>query len=125
MKEGASFSEVAREIGVHRNNMAAWRQQHPEFDEACATGEMWAQGWWEKQARLGLFLREFNANLFRIVGQARFGYRLQGDIEVTHKGGVSLDFGEKVRRVNAMREQLLAAAAETAAERMVDEDAGA
>jgi len=54
MHEGLTFNEVAREMGVSVKTMQNWRKNFPEFEEACQTGQDWAQAHYESKMREAL-----------------------------------------------------------------------
>jgi hypothetical protein len=51
MKEGKSLSEVCAAIGIGRNRMMHWTEEHKEFRDSIDTGKALAQAWWEEVAR--------------------------------------------------------------------------
>lgn len=59
MREGCTYNEVAREIGVSVKTMKNWCSMFPEFNDAYEMGRDWAQGWYEKQAREHLIIESF------------------------------------------------------------------
>lgn len=64
MREGASMTAFAAEIGVHRGTLNEWMGVHPEFSEAVKKGKATCAAWWEKRAREGaLGAEQGNATL--------------------------------------------------------------
>jgi hypothetical protein len=53
MREGASLTSFAAEIGVARSTINEWIDNHPAFSEAVNKGKAKCAAWWEKQGRLG------------------------------------------------------------------------
>lgn len=49
--DGQSLVQIAAEIGIHRQNLNRWRDQHPEFNDACAIAQVQAQAWWERKGQ--------------------------------------------------------------------------
>jgi hypothetical protein len=45
--EGYSFGGFAGKVGIGRSTVNAWREKHPEFDEACARADAARQHYWE------------------------------------------------------------------------------
>ena len=54
-KEGQSVSEVATELGIHRDTIYDWAKKYPEFSDALEYGKHIAMTWWERQGREGLY----------------------------------------------------------------------
>lgn len=51
MKEGASLTSFAAEIGVARSTINEWIDHHWEFSEAAKRGKAQCAAWWEKMGR--------------------------------------------------------------------------
>lgn len=73
-KVGASKAEMAAELGVVRQTLDNWCEQHPEFLDAVKQAVSWSQAWWEKQGRLATFggTEGFNATSFIFNMKNRF-----------------------------------------------------
>lgn len=74
MSEGASYTEVASMMGVWRETLYHWRDRHEEFKEAMELGAQLAESWWEYQGRRNIGNKNFNATLFMMHMQNRFGW---------------------------------------------------
>lgn len=70
---GCSDYEVMHEMRLH-NRLFRQLMTDPEFAEVIEFGRQASRAWWEKQGRLNLQNKEFNANLWRINVQARLGW---------------------------------------------------
>jgi predicted transcriptional regulator len=69
---GAGKAEIAAEIGVTRNTIDNWAAAHPEFLIAITHAKELSAGWWEKQGRLGIHAKDFNANAYSLQVRNRF-----------------------------------------------------
>lgn len=71
-KEGAGWAEYAAEFGVDRPTLYDWAAAHEEFSTALTRAKVLEQAWFEREGRLNLKNREFNANLWGKSVSARF-----------------------------------------------------
>jgi hypothetical protein len=98
--QGKSRVQISALIGVHRSTLDDWAKAHPEFSEALTRAKELEQHWWEEQAQLGLWSKEFNAPLWKanVAGRFREAY---GDKQtITHEGDLSgLSQDELDRRI--------------------------
>lgn len=53
MKDGASLTSFAAEVGVARSTINEWIDNQPEFSEAVKIGKARCAAWWEKLSRIG------------------------------------------------------------------------
>ena len=90
LAEGHSLAGLAGKIGVDRRTITNWRNQYPEFDDACERGQMMAVYWWERQARNLAMTGEGNAAtvIFGLKNRAPEDWRDKQEVE--HSGGVSV-----------------------------------
>jgi len=51
LSEGHSLTGLAGRLGVARSTVFKWRDDYPEFNEACIQGMAAATYWWEQRAR--------------------------------------------------------------------------
>jgi transposase-like protein len=70
--EGASMAEYAAEFGIDRTTLFDWRDQHEEFSTALARAKILEQAWFEREARMNMKNKEFNANLWYRSALSRF-----------------------------------------------------
>jgi hypothetical protein len=64
-REGASLTQMALSLGVHRATMYRWIAAHPEFCDAVTRAHEASQAWWERQGREGLWAGPaFNARTY-------------------------------------------------------------
>ena len=83
MRHGASVPEVCAAMGIHKSTFYRWRDSYPEFREAVALGETYAQAWWDTQGRYHLRAEgPFNTTLWIATMNNRFGWRDQRRVEV-------------------------------------------
>lgn len=80
MSMGASKTEVAADIDISWDTMAAWQKENPLFSEAIKAGELKSHAWWEEHARKNLHNKEFNSTLWYMNMKNRFGWRDRQDI---------------------------------------------
>lgn len=71
-KEGAGWAEYAAEFEIDRTTLYDWAASHEEFSTALMRAKVHEQVWWEREGRLNLKSKEFNANLWIKSAQARF-----------------------------------------------------
>lgn len=85
MKEGASITEVAAEIGVSRQTIYDWQEANPEFLYTIKKGFELCEAWWERQGRKNLQNKEFSYTGWYMNMKNRFKWsdRMQTDNNVT------------------------------------------
>lgn len=54
-KDGQSITEVAVELGIHKDSLYEYAKVYPEFSDALSRGKQLSQAWWERQGRTGLY----------------------------------------------------------------------
>ena len=76
-RQGKSRAQIAAAIGVSRNTLDNWAEQHPEFLSAIKDAHDLALAWWEEAGQLGMQRRDFNASMFifQVVNRFRGDYR--------------------------------------------------
>lgn len=91
-RDGMGPTEMAVELGVHRDSLYEWAKVHPEFSDAFTRARQICQAWWEKQGRLGLTLQGFNASLWSKNMACRFReeWTEQTKTELTGANGTPL-----------------------------------
>lgn len=85
-KNGASFVEFAAFIGVSKQTLLNWREEHQDFFDAYMRAGTLAQAWFEKAARENLSSKEFNGNLWAKYMGARFRDEYGDKIGLEHTG---------------------------------------
>ena len=70
--EGWSLTEMAAEIGVSKQTLYNWQQEHPEFLDASTRARDRSQAWWERAGRLGMTADKFNAAVWAKNMNCRF-----------------------------------------------------
>ena len=84
--DGCSLTEMASELGVSRQTVYAWMDEHPEFLDAMTRARTESQAWWERKAREGIISANgvsINAALWSKYMAARFpdDYKEKREIE--------------------------------------------
>jgi hypothetical protein len=74
MAEGASKTEVAACLGINRETLNRWSKEIDEFSNAVKNGELLSQAWWEKEGRVSLRDKDFNATLWYMNMKNRHGW---------------------------------------------------
>ena len=85
-RQGMGRAEMAAELDVDRNTVATWEQEHPEFLRATTRARELSAAWWEKQGRLGITSRDFNANAYSLQVRNRFPGEWRDKQQVEHSG---------------------------------------
>ena len=100
--EGMSMAEYAAEFGIDRTTLFDWAASHEEFSTALTRAKSLEQAWWEREARLGVKNKEFNANLWYRCAASRFrdDYTERKVTEVSGPGGGSIKT-ESVTKIDA------------------------
>jgi len=98
-KTGASKAEMAAELGVVRQTLDNWCEQHPEFLDAIKQAVSWSQAWWEKQGRIATFggTDGFNATAFIFNMKNRFPADWKDKVEQEQSGKV--DHTHRIERI--------------------------
>lgn len=82
MREGASRTEVAAELGMgSRDTIPKYCEKYPEFDSAIKKGKLLSQSWWEKKGRKNVDNKEFNSTLWYMNMKNRFKWRDKHDVD--------------------------------------------
>lgn len=89
---GASRVEIAAELGVVKQTLYNWEDEHPDFVEVMKEARDVSQAWWEKQGRKGIWSRDFNAPAYSLQIRNRFpdDWRDRKDHELSGPGGQPL-----------------------------------
>jgi transposase-like protein len=109
MKDGASITSFAAEIGVARSSINEWIDSHYEFSEAVKRGKARCAAWWEKIGRKNAELGGGNATLviFGLKNMAAEDWRDRQEIEHTGKDGGPIETREVSTRDRAKAIALL------------------
>jgi hypothetical protein len=87
-REGMGRAEIAAELGVSRQTLLNWSDEHPAFLDALHRANDYSLAWWEKQARTNLATPGYQSGLWKQAMSGRFPtepYRERQ--EVTGKDG--------------------------------------
>ena len=71
-RQGMGKAEIAYELDVSRETIRLWEREFEDFLGAMTRARELSQGWWEKQGRLGIRDRNFNANAYSLQVRNRF-----------------------------------------------------
>lgn len=120
--EGCGMAEYAAEFGIDRTTLFDWAASHEDFSTALTRAKILEQAWFEREARLNMRNKEFNANLWYRSALSRFreDYAERKITEVSGPGGAPMQV-ESVARIDASaldadQREALKAALLTAAE---------
>ena len=118
-KEGAGWAEYAADFGVDRASLYRWAEENEDFAQALTRAKVLEQAWFEREGRLNLRNREFNANLWGKSVSARFrdDYTERKETQLTGANGGAVQVETKAvdtdalsaDQRNALRELILAA----------------
>jgi hypothetical protein len=88
LAEGRTLEDAAAILGVAEVTFKKWCDAgseiyHPEFAEAVDYGKQLSGLWWREIGRMNVYNKNFNATLFMMNMQNRFGWtrKLEGKIE--------------------------------------------
>lgn len=75
--EGASLTEIADALDLHRDTIYDWikptsERYKPEFSDVIARAKQKSQAWWERQGRINLENKDFQCALFNKQIAGRF-----------------------------------------------------
>jgi hypothetical protein len=84
MSEGASEIEVKAMLSLSNDTFARFLRDEPIFLEAVKRGRALCEAWWQREGRINLRNREFNAVLWYMNMKNRFGWRDKQEVE--HSG---------------------------------------
>jgi hypothetical protein len=71
-KQGKSLVQIAVSLGVVRQTVRNWGDEHPEFLAALTRAREESQAWWEGMGQEGLVMQGFNASLWGKNVSCRF-----------------------------------------------------
>ena len=98
MSQGASQKEVIALLGIGADLYYAFIKRESEFADAVKKGVELSEAWWERQGRLNLTNKSFNAVLWYMNMKNRFGWKDKQEIE--HTGEVIFNVNSKIAGVN-------------------------
>jgi hypothetical protein len=103
MKDGASLTSFAAEIGVARSTINEWIDAHYEFSEAVKKGKAKCAAWWEKVGRTNAKDGGGNATLviFGLKNMAGEDWRDRQEIQHTGKDGGPIETKDVTTRDRA------------------------
>lgn len=93
MAEGASFVEVAADLGAAIPTFNRWRDsgEHPDFTEACSIGLGLSEAWWQRLGREAAdSRREINAAVWIFNMKNRFRWRDRVDTALSSDGPIQI-----------------------------------
>jgi len=77
LSQGKSITQLARELGVARQTIYAWGEDHSEFSDALGLGRDFSQAHWEDQLESMMYDKSVNAPLVKLYFANRFNWRDQ------------------------------------------------
>ena len=100
-KAGKSLVWVAAQIGVTKQTVFNWIEQHPEFAEAMALRTVYSQACWEDIGQSNLVTPGFSASCWSRSMAARFpdDWREVKGTELSAPGGGPVQLTTRVERV--------------------------
>lgn len=109
MKEGASLTSFAAEIGVARSSINEWIDAHYEFSEAVKRAKACCAAWWEKIGRKNAEHGGGNATLviFGLKNMATEDWQDRQEIQHTGKDGGPIETKDVTNRDRAKAIALL------------------
>jgi transposase-like protein len=97
--EGCGMAEYAAEFGIDRTTLFDWAASHEDFSTALTRAKIIEQSWWEREARLNVKNKDFNANLWYRCAASRFreDYTERKSTEVSGPNGGAIKTESAVR----------------------------
>lgn len=88
-KLGKSLAQMASAFEVDKASVLRWEEEYPDFRTALMRARSEAQTWWENHGQMGLYSREFNANLWikSVASRFRDDYTERKETQVTGADG--------------------------------------
>lgn len=74
IKEGDTINAFCVEVGVCKETVKRWREEHPDFDEAVRSALCHSELWWERLGKNNVGNSDFNTTLYIIQMRNRFGW---------------------------------------------------
>lgn len=108
-KEGKLPCLIAAEIGVCKRTMLYWREQHPEFKEACDLGDTWCEAVLATDglnASLGKGTGRFSAVGFIYIMKCAFGTKSPEWKNDGYNNKIEVTTENKNLTVDQMKERL-------------------
>jgi hypothetical protein len=88
-KEGYSRAELALALNICKATLLSWGETHPEFLNALNTSQDYSEAWWIGKSRENSENKNFNAAVFSINMQNRFGWNkkteVSGSVTLKHE----------------------------------------
>lgn len=113
MKDGASLTSFAAEIGVARSTINEWIDQNYEFSEAVKRAKAKCAAWWERLGRKNAEKGGGNATLviFGLKNMAGEDWRERSSMELSGPAGGAIPIEDQTTPRNLAREIAFALAA--------------
>lgn len=89
MRDGASLTSFAAQIGVARSSLNEWCEHHPDFSDAVKIGKAQCAAWWERLGRAGAQGADVNPTLviFGLKNMAENDWKDRKAIDHTSSDG--------------------------------------
>jgi len=95
MKTGMSKFEIGLELNLSQDTINRWGKNNKNFSEAIKKGVDFSQGWWEREARLNIGNKNFNAVLWYMNMRNRFGWSDNAGLEGDKDISITLNYDPK------------------------------
>jgi len=86
LREGRSLTSFAGSIGVSRNTLDFWREEHESFREAVLVGKALCLAWWEDRALETARTGRGNAKLIVFALKNYGPHEFTDSKQIEHKG---------------------------------------
>lgn len=87
MRDGASITEVAAELGIARSTFYEWRDEYSEIADTLKRAEDLSAAWWERCGRINLHTQGFSYTGWYMNMKNRFKWTDRQEVESTGKDG--------------------------------------
>lgn len=82
LADGYSKEATAGILGISKPTLYVWIDGKKDFKDAIEAGEALSQRWWEDKGREACVDGEFNATVWRLNMQNRFGFKEQSEQKI-------------------------------------------
>lgn len=87
-REGKSVAQISAILDLSKKTIYNWMESHEDFLHAINESKHLAEAWFEEQMQVGLWSKEFNAQLWNKAVSARFRSSYGDRTAIEHSGQI-------------------------------------